>query len=288
MVVEVDQPFPAKPVSQDIKDGWGRDGNFVRACALLLDRFHDPRPEALLAHMDRLYPSNKLSIWSRNSLRASAEHLEFLAEALVPREKLQNVLRVNTFRPHLLLARAGLEASAQAIWPLGSSGPEECLSRFIGLMRNDFKYHKDALEAGGEDTSWIDQRISALNSFVQKATPPIDPSGRPRGYEQLVRHAALAAGKEESEWAYYWKAASGAAHGQNWFGLEGYEITPLHEYEPGFVRAAFVPDPAYLSRTFTAAAQALYEGTSRWLNACGYPVEVLIEAAEQVRSSVPK
>lgn len=33
--------------------------------------------------------------------------------------------------------------------------------------------------------------------------------------------------------AYLWHTASGAAHGQNWLGVETSDLVPVIEYEPG-------------------------------------------------------
>jgi hypothetical protein len=40
--------------------------------------------------------------------------------------------------------------------------------------------------------------------------------------------------------------------------LEAYEITPLHHYEPGYVRILSIPKPECLTRTLAAASPASY------------------------------
>jgi len=46
---------------------------------------------------------------------------------------------------------------------------------------------------------------------------------------------------DEDRWGYLWHAASGAAHGQNWFGLEAFDLLTLDEYEPGYFRTIAFP-----------------------------------------------
>jgi hypothetical protein len=101
-------------------------------------------------------------------------------------------------------------------------------------MHRDFTLHRDALVAGGLDTARLDKRLGDLESRCPGLAIPAAPKDKPPGYEKLVRNAAVVTNHVESRWAYLWNAASGAAHGQNWFGLEAFDVLTVKKYEPGY------------------------------------------------------
>jgi hypothetical protein len=68
-------------------------------------------------------------------------------------------------------------------------------------------------------------------------------------------------GKEVDEWGYLWNAVSGAGHGQNWFGIEGFDLLSTEEYQPGHFRIVSIPDPIFITDIVEAAASALHWGT---------------------------
>lgn len=57
------------------------------------------------------------------------------------------------------------------------------------------------------------------------------------------------AGKDANEWAYFWNAASGAAHEQNCFGIEGSDLLPTAEYQPGHFPMVPILDPVFITET---------------------------------------
>jgi hypothetical protein len=130
-------------------------------------------------------------------------------------------------------------------------------------MQRDFTLHRDALVAGGLDTARLDKRLGDLESRCPSLSIPVTPKDKPPGYEKLVRNAAVVTNHDESRWAYLWNAASGAAHGQNWFGLEAFDLLTVKEYEPGYFRTIAFPDPVFITETIDAACSTLQWGTLR-------------------------
>jgi len=93
---------------------------------------------------------------------------------------------------------------------------------------------------------------------------------------------------DEDRWGYLWHAASGAAHGQNWFGLEAFDLLTLDEYEPGYFRTIAFPDPAFITETVGAACVTLRWGTLRWLMLGGHDPDLLLQAQHDVFKRMPK
>jgi hypothetical protein len=60
----------------------------------------------------------------------------------------------------------------------------------------------------------------------------------------MVRESARAIAMEPAQLEVFWRSASAAAHGKNWFQHVGYTTTVGDEYEPGHFRAVLHPDPA--------------------------------------------
>ena len=267
---------------------WTECTYHARSCALTLDQVVDPRPGTPLTEADSFYEWEKASIWVRNYLCAAAEHLCMWADMTAPYKfhpEAKNDIRP---RPSLLLARAGLEASAHALWLLEASTPIECAQRHMRLMHRDFTYHHAALVAGGKNTAHIDERIENLEARCAALSIPTAPKHKPPGYEKLVRLAALATSHDEDRWAYLWNAASGAGHGQNWFGIEGFELMTVIEYEPGYFRTIALPDVDLISDMLDAACDVLQWGTMKWLLLGGRSPDLMRRAARDVFERMPK
>lgn len=284
-----DHPKTARfPVPEAHTTTWAMNAYRVRACELVLGRTGDPVPRSPLDRADAVYHWEKVSAWARNYLLASAEQLSLWADLVAPYNFAPDAINTVRMRPYLLLARSGLEAAAHAIWLLDVPKIDECVQRHVRLMHRDFTLHKKALDVRGEDASLLADRLTSL---IERATTlPFDtsPTTRPPGYEALVKNAAAATGNDESEWAYLWNAASGAGHGQNWFGIEGFNLLPSQEYQPGYFRAASIPDPVFITETIEAAALSLQWGTLRWLSLGGHDPSLVQAATLEVHSKMPK
>ena len=155
-------------------------------------------------------------------------------------------------------------------------------------MHRDFTLHRAALEAGGLDTARVDQRIADLESRCESLSIATTPKDKPPGYEKLVRNAAVVTNHDEDRWSYLWNAASGAAHGQNWFGLEAFDLLTREEYEPGYFRTIAFPDPVFITETIGAACKTLQWGTLKWLVLGGHDPDLLRQAQRDVFERVPK
>lgn len=273
---------------QDQSQVWTQNAYLVRACELVLTRTIDPLPGSQLDQVDAIYRWEKISVWTRSYLLSSAEHLSMWADLVAPFDLTPGAMNKVRMRPYLLLARSGLEAAAHAIWVLNVKPYEECVQRHVRLMHHDFLMHVKALIARGSDPSAIETRISDLKSRATALPLQANPTDKPPGYEALVRHAAEATSNDPREWAYLWNAASGAGHGQNWFGLEGFDLIPTEEYEPGHFRTASIPDPIYITQTIDAATLALVWGTLRWLELGGHDRNMIRDVTPEIFAKMPK
>ena len=88
--------------------------------------------------------------------------------------------------------------------------------------------------------------------------------------------------------AYLRNAASGATHGQNWFGLEAFDVVPIIEYEPGHFRTIAFPDPEFITHTIRAACDALRWGTLRWLLMGRHDPDLIGQATMEIHERMPK
>jgi hypothetical protein len=278
-------PFRLPP---DQEQRWKESVYVARACELVLSQVVDPLPGSDWAKADLYYPWEKVSVWVREYLRAAAEHLCFWADIVAPYQFDAHAANNVRIRPYLTLARSGLESAAHALWLSEVDGPRECVLRFLRLMYRDFTYHRKALEADGMDTDSVDVRIEQLKARVADYSIPVKLKEPVPGYEQMVRLAASATRHEPDHWGYLWHAASGAAHGQNWFGLEAHALIPVAEYEPGHFRMIRIPDPKFITDTIEAACDTLQWGTARWLMMGRHNPEIVSDAIKEIFQLMPK
>jgi hypothetical protein len=278
------------PLSEHHLTEWKVHAFTARTCKLALERVFDPRPNSVLAIADLHYPWEKVSAWSRDYLRGAAEHLGFWADSVAPYEFPPNAVNNVTagYRPYLLLGRAALEAAAHALWLLAAPTVQDAVRRHVRLMYRDFRYHRAALKAGGKAHAQVDERIENLKTHATKLDSSPKPTEKVPSYEHFVKLAAVQLEQDVDEWAYLWNAASGAAHGQNWFTIEGFELTQKHEYEPGYFRITRFPDPEFITATIGAAVFALEAGTHLWIKLAGHPLDTYLGAAQTIFERTPK
>ncbi|MEV4158318.1 hypothetical protein AB0J48_35375 [Nocardia salmonicida] len=262
----------------------------IRACELVLARTVDPVVGSTLHQADAIYPREKVSAWARSYLLAAAEHLGFWADLVAPYEFDADTVNKVRFRQYLMLGRSGWEAAAHAVWlldvPTGTF--EECVQRFVRLMHRDFNYHRDALVADGADTEVVDLRIANLADSADRLPFDAPRKPNPPGYKEMIRNAATIIGADVGRWTYLWNAASGATHGQDWFGIEGFDLLAKAEYEPGFYRTVSTPDPTFITETFEAASETLMRGTVRVLQFGGHDPTMLATATREIFERMPK
>jgi hypothetical protein len=275
-VTDPPEPIPRFTLIPEEHRQWVMQTYRARRCDLVLKQIADPNPQSLLHRVDQIYELEKVSTWARASLRAATEHLCLWADLVAPYTVAPGDVSNIRPRPYLLLARAGLEAASHALWTLEASSADECVQRFIQLMRTDFGYHRKALHDGGMDYSREELSIPA------KSTK------EPLGYGKLVRNAAKITKQDEDRWFYLWATASAAAHGQNWFGVEGFIVLDKIEYEPNHLRVTSLPDPTLITEMAEAACTALEWGTLRWLIIGGHDPSIFDTALQDVHARMPK
>lgn len=276
----------------DHQQRWTAATYLVRACELALVGAVDPEPASFLALADSLYKWEKVSGWSRNYLTAGIEHMLLWADLVAPYKFDEDHINHVCFRPYLLMGRAGLESGAHAAWLLADANdPRDCVRRLLRMMYKDFGYQLKAHKAGGRSTEGIEKRMADTVQRASDLGVGISPQNQPPGYEALVKKAAVAVGADADadRWAFLWNAASGAGHGQNWFGSVGYDVEIGDEYEPGHFRSTRTPDPVFITEVMEAAAATLLWGVCRWLELAGYDMKTRIDAAiTQVHERMPK
>lgn len=281
--------FSPTPLPEEHVDLWKQYAVSARATEFMLNTHVDPRRDSQLDEVDRRYKWEKVSTWTRSYLRAAAQQLSTWADIVMPYDVQPGAVNNVAYIAYLMLARSALEAAAQGYWILWADSIEECTSRHVRMMHRDFRYHFNALDAGGGDTSTAAKRIADLEHRAATLTPPMNPKETPPGYEKLVRYTARTSGNDEAQWAYFWHAASGAAHGQNWFGIEGFEVLVGDEYDEGHFRTTSMPDPEFITGTIGAAVEALNYAACRWMLLAGYnPLQATAEAIVAISEKLPK
>jgi hypothetical protein len=287
-VTDASEPTPQFVLVPEEREKWVMQTYRARRCDLVLNRVIDPAPNSLLDLVDRRYDLEKVSTWARASLRAATEHLCLWADRVAPFAVTPGQVSNIRPRPYLLLARAGLEAASHALWTLEASSADECVQRFIQVMRTDFGYHRKALRDAGMDHSRIDQRLANLEARREELSIFGAATQGPLGYGKLVRNAAKVTKQDEDRWFYLWAVASAAAHGQNWFGVEGFILVNKTEYEPNHLRVTSLPDPTLVTEMVEAACTALDWATLRWLIIGGHDLSIFDTALLDVHARMPK
>jgi hypothetical protein len=285
-MTEAEPPEPQFILSPEEHQKWVMQTYRARRCDLVLRRVVDPKPQSLLDLVDRVYEMEKVSTWARASLRAATEHLCLWADFVAPYTIKPGDVRHIRPRPYLLLSRAGLEAASYALWTLEASSADECVRRFVQLMRTDFRHHRNALRDGGMDYSRVDERLARLEARCEELSIP--DTNEKLNYGRLVRNAAKVTHQDEPRWFYLWATASAAAHGQNWFGVEGFLLMDKSEFEPNHYHMTSLPDPSLITEMTEAACTALDWATLRWLTIGGHDLGIFDDALREVHARMPK
>jgi hypothetical protein len=239
----------------------------------------DPEPGSNFADAARLYPYEKVSDRARAYLLAGLEHMLTWADLHAPLkfhdEQVVNV----TLRPAYTLARATIEASAQAVWLMDTRDPRECIRRHLSLMRWDLQEHrKSKLDLAAKNL--IKAREAEMLQRVSREFTPreIEP---PNTYLNVIRSACEAQGLDlDADVAErLWRAASGAAHGKYWATLDLQSISVGEEYEPGHHRTVQVPDAGGISEVLQAASTMSQYGVVLYAQYSGVDVAAVFGAA---------
>lgn len=248
----------------------------------------DPQPGSNLAHVDDLYPFEKVSDRVRAYLLAGIEHMLAWADLAAPLKLHDDQVMNVTLRPAYTLARATIEASAQAVWLLDTPDPIECVRRHLSLIRWDLQEHrKSKLDPSEKDV--IKAREDDLLRRVSQVFQSDDIIA-PRSYLDVIKSACDAEGLDLTAAVAerLWRAASGAAHGKYWPTLELQHIQVGDEYEPGHYRTVQLPNASAMTEVLQAANTMSQYGVVLFAQYSGVDVQaVLGEAMAWVAQRVP-
>lgn len=143
------QPVPVDP---EISRDWTATAIGGRVSQRTLDLVGAPAAGSRLAQVEAAYPYEKVSARLRGYLIAALEHLIFWADYATPLKFDENQTVLVSLRPAYTIARAALEASAQAVWVLNSPDPKECIRRHLCLARWDLQeYRKSKLDLSAKE-----------------------------------------------------------------------------------------------------------------------------------------
>ena len=279
---------PAIRVDEKNSLAWTAVAQSARVFHQAMSLIGDPVAGSNFAKVADLYPFEKVSDRVRAYLLAGIEHMLMWADFAAPikfhEEQVTNV----TLRPAYTLARATIEASAQAVWLLDTPYPWECVRRHLSLIRWDLQEHrKSKLDAG--EKKIVKAREDELLRRVSAVFQPQDIKP-PVGYLDVIRSACKADGLdlEAAVAERLWRAASGAAHGKYWPTLDLQHTQIGEEYEPGHHRTVQLPSASAITEILTAANTISQYGVILFARFSGADVEAVFgEAVARVAQLIP-
>ncbi len=211
-----------------------------------------PAEGSNFARTQELYPFEAVDERARSYVRAALEHLMMWAEYAAPfkfhPEQESNFQQ----RPPYTLARAAMEAAAQAVWMLDTRDPLECIRRHLSLIRWDLQeYKRSKLDLDEKQT--VDALDHELVSRVLQVFGE-DEIRPPGGYLWVLQQACKADGLnlEADQVERLWRAASGSAHGMYWPTQDLQKIIELPS-EGGRTRQVRVADAQGIADVLQAA-----------------------------------
>ena len=235
----------------------------------------EPAAESNFFRAAELYPFESIAQQSRRYLDAAFEHLLFWADHVAPLKFHPEQITNFTLRPCFTLARAALEASAQAVWLISTTDPVECKRRHVCLRRWDLD--EQAKWAEGERKIELRNEDRDLVARVAKVftTEQVRPPG---GYLQVLQLACtnkdlkLNAGHVER----LWRLASGATHGKQW---PDEEFRQPAATAPPELASALFPDTSAMLEILEVAHQMTQIGALQHAAYSGADISALIEDA---------
>jgi hypothetical protein len=275
-------------VDEEVSLAWAAIAHGTRVDLRVMTSVGEPTPGSNLAQVADLYPFERVSDRVRAYLMAGIEHMLIWADLSAPLifhpDQVVNV----TLRPAYTLARATMEASAQAVWLMDTRDPVECVRRHLSLIRWDLQEYRKS-KNGSSDK----QTVSATEDDLLHRVSKVFESGDikpPRGYLEVIRTACDAKGLDlDADTAErLWRAASGTAHGKYWPTLELQRIQVGEEYEPGQHRTTQLPDPLAMTGVLKAASTMSQYGVVLFAQYSGADVEAILgQAMAWVAERIP-
>ena len=208
-------------VPEESSRAWAESTIAARLDSYILRNVGQPASESNFAEVHRIYPFERVADSARSYLRAALDHLVMWADFATPlRWHPEQVLHIE-YRPAYTIARAAMEASAQAVWMLGAPDAVECVRRHLCLVRWDLEEHRKSKPEGSADKVAIEQEDAEL---VRRVAGVLSESeiATPGGYLNLFRKVCAIPDFDQGidEVEQLWRSASGAAHGKLWVGKE--------------------------------------------------------------------
>lgn len=271
-------------VGQSYVDAWREAAIRVRYIDALLPLLGDPAPGSQIEADDKDGHGEYLSDDVRSSLWAAADNLHLWANVISPLQVVEGEVVENPPRPYFTLARAGLEAAAQAAWVLGPDERDERADRHLRLVVNDLKeMHTAARHTDTALEASVKARIESIRAAHTREikTAP--------SYVAMVREGAPRVGFSADDGELLWRTASAAAHGKRWFTGATHHTIVGDEFAPGRRRAEHVPDPHKVTLAITLATTMTEWATNRYGELAGAPVADLgTTAIAQVAANMPR
>lgn len=235
----------------------------------------EPVPGSNFFRAAELYPFESIAQQSRRYLDAAFEHLLFWADHVAPMKFHPDQTTSFTLRPCFTLARAALEASAQAVWLLSTTDPVECVRRHVCLRRWDLD--EQAKWADGERKSELRKEDRELVARVEKVFTP-EQVRPPNGYLHVLQLAC--ANKDlnlnSRDVERLWRVASGAAHGKQW---PDEEFRRPAATAPADLATALFPDTGAMISILEVAHQMTQIGALQHAAYSGSDIPALIADA---------
>ena len=132
------------PLDDDSSRAWTEIAHGTRLHWRILVNVGEPGTASNFTRVHELYPYERVADRCRAFVGAALEHLMLWADIVAPFKFHPEQAAVFQQRPPYTLARAALEASAQAVWMLDTPDPLECIRRHLCLMRWDLQEHREA------------------------------------------------------------------------------------------------------------------------------------------------
>lgn len=268
------------PVDPDVSLAWTEIAQGSRHCQHMLENVPSPAEDSDFDRARRFYPFEPVHDRARAYLDAALEHLVLWADVVAPFKFHPDHEVTSQQRPPYTLARAAMEAAAQAVWMLDTAEPRECIRRHLSLIRWDLQEHKKSkldLEEkravqGVEDD--LVRRVSEVFTGVE-----IRP---PAGYLWVVRQACAADGVDvdADEAERLWRAASGSAHGMYWPTRDLRQLVEV-ESEPGRPRQVRVANAWQMTAVLRAAYDITRCGVFRYALFAGADLPALIQSSSR-------
>lgn len=280
-------PLPIVKVPDQIAQEWAIVGHAARHTKLMLDGVLDPAINSPFAVDDEAYPWEKLSSWVRGYLAAAVDHLVLWANLVVPIGAAEGYANANPARPYYTIGRAALECSAQAAWVIKPVASVDRVHRHLRLLFHDLRYFEEALrpvDPGRADA--VRGRRDALLDRVDERYSRGSIKNEPK-YLEMVKEAGGALSKPGDEMDLIWRSASAAAHGKGWFDDYAADAEIMEEFEPGYSRVTYSPDPAQILRVLKIAGDLTHVAAIRFLQGMGVdPTGAVATATQKLRDQI--